>query len=199
CNADGGPVKICTEFKGRTGTATRAVPTRSGRYTVGALVQANYGHRRLLRVDGVPVGREIDHDRVPSAWGQPRPDGSIIAVIATDAPLIAGQCARLARRATVGLARVGGVAPNGSGDILLAFATGNAVPAGSHAPPGPVDVRMLPNPHMDPLIEGAVEAVEEAILNALTAAETMTGFQDHRAHAIPLDDLARVMRRYARS
>jgi D-aminopeptidase len=194
-NVGGGTGMICHEFKGGIGTASRTVATRSGRYTVGALVQANYGHRRLLRVDGVPVGQEIGHDRVPSAWGHPRHDGSIIAVIATDAPLIAGQCVRLAKRATVGLARVGGVAHNGSGDIFLAFATGNAVPAG---PPAPVQVRMLPNEHMDPLIEGAAEAVEESILNALTAAETMTGFQGHQAHAIPLDDLGLVMQRYGR-
>src|SRR5262249_3110796 len=116
-NVGGGTGMICHEFKGGIGTASRSVTTGSGRYTVGALVRANSGHRRLLRVDGVPVGREIGHERVPSAWGHPRHDGSIIAVIATDAPLVAGQCARLARRATVGLARVGGVAHNGSGDI----------------------------------------------------------------------------------
>ena len=195
-NVGGGTGMICHEFKGGIGTASRVLATRSGRYTVGALVQANYGHRRLLRVDGVPVGREIGHEQVPSAWGHPRHDGSIIAVIATDAPLIAGQCTRLAKRATVGLARVGGVAHNGSGDIFLAFATGNGVPA---SPRGPAAIRMLPNEHMDPLIEGAAEAVEESIVNALTAAEAMTGFQGHHAHAIPLDELERVMRRHGRA
>ncbi len=192
-NVGGGTGMICHELKGGIGTASRVVTTRSGRYTVAALVQANYGHRRLLRVDGVPVGQELGHARVPSAWGAPRHEGSIIALLATDAPLVAWQCARLAKRATVGLARVGGVAHNGSGDIFLAFASGNRVPA---RPGGPVDVRMLPNEHMDPLIEGAAEAVEESILNALTAAETMTGFEGHTAHALPLDDLQRVMARY---
>ena len=191
-NVGGGTGMICHEFKGGIGTASRSVATRSGRHTVGALVQANYGHRRLLRVDGVPVGEAIDHARVPSAWGAPRHEGSIIAVLATDAPLLPGQCARLARRATVGLARVGGVGHNGSGDVFLALATGNALPAGAD---GPVDVRMLPNDQMDPLIEGAAEAVEESILNALTAAETMTGYQGHTAHAIPLDELRQLMAR----
>jgi D-aminopeptidase len=131
---------------------------------------------------------------VPSAWGKPRHDsGSIIAILATDAPLLPGQCARLARRATVGLARVGGIGHNGSGDVFLAFATGNALAAEARAPR---EVRMLPNEHMDPLFEGAAEAVEEAILNALTAAETMTGFEQHRAHALPLDELRHVMGKY---
>jgi D-aminopeptidase len=187
---------ICHEFKGGIGTASRVVTTPGGRYTIAALVQANYGHRRLLRVDGVPVGREIDHARVPSAWGAPRHEpGSIIAVMATDAPLLAGQCARLARRATVGLARVGGVGHNGSGDIFLAFATGNQLDADAREPS---TVSMLPNAHMDPLFEGSAEAVEEAILNALTAAETMTGFEGHTAHALPLDDLRAVVARQHR-
>jgi D-aminopeptidase len=192
-NVGGGTGMICHEFKGGIGTASRVVATRSDRYTVGALVQANYGHRRLLRVDGVPVGREIDHARVPSAWGAPRHEaGSIIAILATDAPLLPGQCARLARRATVGLARVGGVGHNGSGDVFLAFATGNALPPD---PPAPASVRMLPHAHLDPLFEGAAEAVEEAILNALTGAETMTGQEGRTAHAIPLDAFARIVAR----
>jgi D-aminopeptidase len=195
-NVGGGTGMICHEFKGGIGTASRAVTTPSGGYTVAALVQANYGHRRLLRVDGIPVGREIDHARVPSAWGAPRHEtGSIIGVLATDAPLLAGQCARLARRATVGLARVGGVGHNGSGDVFLAFATGNALPVVAREP---TTVRMLPDAHMDPLFEGAAEAVEEAVLNALTAAETMTGFEGHTAHALPLDLLQAVVARHRR-
>jgi D-aminopeptidase len=190
-NVGGGTGMICHEFKGGIGTASRTVQTPSGEYRVGALVQANYGHRRLLRVDGVPVGRLIDHARVPSAWGKARHEpGSIIVVLATDAPLLPSQCDRLARRATVGLARVGGVGHNGSGDIFLAFATGNAL---APAPDAPYTIRVLPNVHMDPLFEGSAEAVEEAILNALTAAEAMTGFGGHRAEPLPLDDLQRIM------
>lgn len=144
------------------------VKTASGTYTVGALVQANYGDRALFRVDGVPVGREIGPEHTPLRSTQAGSAGSIIVVVATDAPLVAGQCKRLARRATVGLGRVGGVGGNGSGDIFIAFATGNHVPI---EPSGLYDLRMLPNAPMNPLFEAVPDAVEEAILNALTAAE----------------------------
>jgi D-aminopeptidase len=158
---------------------------------VGALVQANYGVRAALRVDGVPVGRHLPASRVPTprtAWS---PGGSIIAVIATDAPLIPTQCRRLAQRATVGLSRVGGVGHNGSGDLFFAFATGNAIP---HDAEGPLPLLMLPHGQMNGLFEGTAEAVEEAILNALTAAETMTGYLGRTVHALPLEELAQLMR-----
>jgi len=118
----------------------------SGKYTVGALVQANYGDRSLLRVDGVPVGREIGPEHTPLPWTEPRSAGSIIIIVATDAPLLPVQCKRLARRATVGLARVGGVGHNGSGDIFLAFATGNHLPAQAQAP---LKLEMLPHQHLN--------------------------------------------------
>jgi D-aminopeptidase len=162
------------------------------RFTVGALVQANYGTRELLRIDGVPVGREIGTGVVPSARDAPREAGSIIVVLGTDAPLLPIQCQRLARRATTGLAWVGGIGANGSGDIFLAFATGNHVRQGEAIVP----LRMLAPEQINPLFQAAAEATEEAILNALTAAETMTGFAGHTAHALPLDRLAEVMRRY---
>ncbi len=126
-NVGGGTGMICHEFKGGTGTASRVVVTAGENFTVGALVQANYGARELLRVDGVPVGREVGVEAVPSHRDVPREAGSIIVILATDAPLLAIQCQRLARRATTGLAWVGGVGFNGSGDIFLAFATGNHV------------------------------------------------------------------------
>jgi D-aminopeptidase len=185
---------ICHEFKGGTGTASRVVITAAEPFTVGALVQANYGARALLRVDGVPVGREIGTDVVPSAREAPREAGSIIVVLATDAPLLPIQCQRLARRATTGLAWVGGVGFNGSGDIFLAFATGNHVRQDEAISV----LRMLSPDNMNPLFQAAAEATEEAILNALTAAETMTGFAGHTAHALPLDRLAEVVRRYRR-
>ncbi len=191
----GGTGMICHSFKGGIGTSSREVETREGPWTVGALVQANYGDREMLTIDGVPVGREIGHDVVPLAR-PPRPaEGSIIAVVGTDAPLIPAQCQRLARRAAVGLARVGGSGHNGSGDIFIAFATGNRVPI---APKGTVDIRMLPHGQMDPLIDGVAEAVEEAILNALCAAETVTGFKDRTVHSLPHDELQNVMRRHGR-
>lgn len=191
-NVGGGTGMICHEFKGGIGTASRLVQDHGEEYIVGALVQANYGSRELLRVDGAPVGREIGVNRVPSPYRRSaRPGGSIIVVLATDAPLIPTQCARLARRATVGLARVGGTGHNGSGDIFLAFATGNSLPANQdHA----YDLRMLALDRLDALFDAAAEAVEEAILNALTTAETTTGFRGVTAHALPLEELLRVIR-----
>lgn len=192
-NVGGGTGMICHDFKGGIGTSSRIVETRSGTYTLGALVQANHGERSLLRVDGVPIGREIGEDHTPSAYRDPAASSSIIVIIATDAPLLPLQCKRLARRATVGLARAGGTGHNGSGDIFLAFATGNHVPA---YPGSAFQITMFPQQHMDPLFEAVAEAVEEAILNALTAAETMVGINGHTAYALPLDDLERLMKKY---
>jgi D-aminopeptidase len=189
-NIGGGTGMNCHEFKGGTGTASRVV----GDYTVGALVQANYGSRALLRVDGVPVGREIGPDVVPSHRDMPRDGGSIIVILATDAPLLPIQCQRLARRATTGLAWVGGIGSNSSGDIFLAFSTGNRV----RAVDAVSEVRMLAPDAMTPLFQAAAEATEEAILNAMTSAETMVGQHGRTSHALPLDTLQQVMRRYGR-
>ena len=189
-NVGGGTGMICHDFKGGIGSASRVVEIAQERYTLGVLVQANHGSREDLRVDGVPVGRFIGPDKVPLAWGhQPQPS-SILIIIATDAPLLSGQCARLARRAAVGFARVGGIGHNGSGDLFLAFATGNSVPAGEQEP---YAIRYLPNHQMNPLFSAAAEAVEEAILNVLTAAETMTGYKGNTAYALPLAELAAIM------
>jgi D-aminopeptidase len=191
-NVGGGTGMICHEFKGGTGTASRVVEAAGAHYTVGALVQANYGARELLRIDGVPVGREIGLAVVPSARAVLPEAGSIIVVLATDAPLLPIQCQRLARRATVGLAWVGGIGANSSGDIFLAFATGNHVRHGESVSA----VHMLSPDGITPLFQAAAEATEEAILNALTMAETMHGVDGHVAQALPLDRLAEVMRRY---
>ena len=192
-NATGGPVvegsvgggtgMICHEFKGGIGTASRRLPDDHGGWTVGALVQANYGSRQTLRVDGLPVGRVITKERVPSPYDeeqtdQPAGSGSIIVVLATDAPLLPTQCDRLSQRATVGLARMGGGLDDGSGDIFLAFATGNrGLPRAvlDRDVPQTVPVRMLPNERMTPLFHAAAEATEAAIVNALLAAGTVTG------------------------
>lgn len=187
----GGTGMICHEFKGGIGSASRIFETRSGAFTVGALVQANYGDRALLRVDGAPVGRQIGVEVVESARKPPAQDGSIIVILATDAPLLPLQCQRLARRATVGLSRVGGTGHNGSGDLFLAFSTGNDVPPEARTP---LPVRMFPSAQMDAVFDAAAEAVEEAILNALVAAETMVGFKGRTAHALPHDLLMRVMK-----
>lgn len=192
-NVGGGTGMICHEFKGGIGTASRIVTSESGQYTLGALVQTNYGDRHLFRVDGVPVGREIGPELTPMPWIEPAQSSSIIVIIATDAPLLPIQCKRLARRATVGLARTGGTGHNGSGDIFLAFATGNHLPTTANAP---LDLKMLPQTHMDPFFDAVAECVEEAIINALTSAETMTGFKGRTVYALPLDDLQRVMKKY---
>jgi D-aminopeptidase len=186
-NVGGGTGMVCHEFKGGIGTSSRIVGAAGGTYTVGALVQANYGARGLLRLDGRPVGIALDESVVPLPSDPTVADaGSIIVIVATDAPLLADQCTRLARRATVGLARVGGTASNGSGDIFLAFSTANRVPLRATAP---VAVATLPADAMTPLFNATAEAVEEAIWNALCAAETMTGHRGRIVHAIPHDRL----------
>ena len=188
----GGTGMICHEFKGGIGTASRMVPEDQGGWTVGALVQANYGSRSTLRVDGAPVGRVLTKDRVPSPFDkeeteQPPGTGSIIVILATDAPLLPIQCDRLAIRAGVGLSRMGGGTDDGSGDIFLAFATGNrGLPRAvlEQDIPQTVPVRMLPNERMTPLFHAAAEATEAAILNALLAAGTLTGRDGITAHGL---------------
>ena len=188
-NVGGGTGMICHEFKGGIGTSSRCVAAGGATWTVGALVQANYGDRADLRLDGLPLGRLVGYDRVPGPFPADRSGGgSIIVIVGTDAPLLPTQCNRLARRATVGLARAGGVGHNGSGDLFLAFATGNHLPAGEKRR----HLEMLDHEEIDPLFTATAEAVEEAILNALCAAETMTGCLGRTAHALPLEAVAEV-------
>src|SRR6202012_4921710 len=161
--------------------ASRRLSKERGGWTVGALVQANYGERRHLRCGHAPVGLDLSADVVPSAhWVPQNAQGSIIVTRATAAPLLPIQCQRLARRATTGLAWVGGYGSNGSGDIFLAFATGNHVGEAKRT----TDVRMAAPEALSPLFQAAAEATEEAILNALVAADTMTGFAGRTAQAI---------------
>src|ERR687897_2003817 len=178
----GGTGMICHEFKGGIGTASRRLPQEQGGWTVGALVQANYGSRSMLRVDGLPVGRVLGTEIIPSpfedeAETQPAGTGSIIVDLATDAPLLPTQCDRLAVRAGIGLVRMGGGLSDRSGDIFFAFATGNrGIPrAGLSSPPATIPLQMVTNEYMTPLFHAAAEATEEAILNALLAAGDMTG------------------------
>jgi D-aminopeptidase len=191
----GGTGMTCHQFKGGIGTASRRLPAPAG-WTVGVLVQANYGRRGLLRVDGVPVGRLITGAEVPLP-GAPPDTGSIIVVVATDAPLLPHQCRRLAQRATIGLARIGGIGADSSGDIFLAFSTANRGLGPSSQTAGEQTVRLLPNEALTPLFEAAAEATEEAILNALCRATTMTGVAGRVAHALPLDRLREVMAQYS--
>ena len=187
----GGTGMICHEFKGGIGTASRRLPESAGGWTVGALVQANYGRRSLLRVDGAPVGRVLSTERVPSPYESDQETrragtGSIIVVLATDAPLLPTQCDRLAMRAGIGLGRMGGGLDDGSGDIFFAFATGNrGIPSeGLPDPPATVPLEMVTNEYMTPLFHAAAEATEEAILNALLAAGDMQGRDGITAHGL---------------
>ena len=189
-NVGGGTGMTCFEFAGGIGTSSRKLDKKTGAYTIGVLVQANFGLRPQLRVAGVPVGKEIREHAFRS-----QESGSIIIVIATDAPLLPHQLKRLARRASLGLARTGSVSGNGSGDIFLAFSTANA---GAAKLDGVAQLAMLPNDRMNALFDATVQATEEAILNALVAARTITGRDDHKVIALPHDRLKEVMRKYQR-
>ena len=195
-NVGGGTGMVCYEFKGGIGTASRRVSERAGGYTVGVLVQCNCGRRNQLRIAGVPVGQEIKEETLANYYGEKVGEtGSIIITVATDAPLLPHQMKRLARRASLGLARTGSVSGNGSGDIFIAFSTANAR---ASTPTGLVQLTMLPNDRMDALFDATVQATEEAIVNALVAAETMTGIDNHKVIALPHDRLREVMKKYNR-
>lgn len=196
-NVGGGTGMICYEFKGGTGSASRVLPDKYGGYVVGALVQANFGRRFQLTIAGAPIGQHLTEDAVFTHGENPlREQGSVIAIIATDAPLLPYQLKRLAKRAPLGMARTGGMAGNGSGDIFLAFSSAN--PGAARPKNFTATLQALPNDQMDPLIWAVVYAVEEAILNALVAAETMTGRAGLRVPAIPHDRLRQVLRQYDR-
>ncbi|HYO99593.1 MAG TPA: P1 family peptidase [Pyrinomonadaceae bacterium] len=217
-NVGGGTGMLCNGFKGGIGTSSRVVAAEVGGYTVGVLVQCNYGSRRGLRIAGVPVGQEftdpticVEGAEAPSQeflrgmprcgraaafTERPRPElGSIIIVVATDAPLLPHQLDRLVKRAALGLGREGSIASNSSGDIFVAFSTANA---GAAAERGTVALKMMPNEQLDPLFAATVQATEEAVTNAMLAAETMTGADNVRAEAIPHERLREIMRKYNR-
>ena len=195
-NVGGGTGMICHRFKGGIGTASRVLPVGKGGYTIGVLVQANYGSRENLTIAGVPVGRELQ-DLMPEIHAiDPRPRvGSIIVLVATDAPLLPHQLKRLARRVPVGIARVGGFGSNSSGDIFLAFSTANPEVAKGRSV---VDLSMLSNDRMTPLFEATAQATEEAIVNAMVAADTMRGINDNTVYALPHTRLQEVLRQYRR-
>jgi D-aminopeptidase len=196
-NVGGGTGMVCNGFKGGIGTSSRVVQTKLGAtYTIGVLVQCNYGGRYNLRIAGVPVGREIQDKQSASVWSsKPGEDyGSIIVVVATDAPLVSTQLKRLARRVSLGLGRDGSISGNGSGDIFIAFSTANS---GAWLPDKVQSVSMLPNEQMDVMFAGTVQGVEEAIINAMVAAETMTG-NGETVKALPHDRLREILKKYNR-
>jgi len=197
-NVGGGTGMVCHGFKGGIGTASRKLDAAAGGYTVGVLVQCNYGARRELRIAGVPVGEEIP-DLLPGRPNGTDADdagaGSIIVVVATDAPLLPHQLKRVATRVALGVGRTGGRGENSSGDIFVAFSTANPNSAGDA---DVARVEMLPNARMNAIFGATVQATEEAILNALLAARTMTGADDVTVHALPHDRLMAAMRKYGR-
>jgi L-aminopeptidase/D-esterase-like protein len=199
---------VCYGFKGGTGTASRVLSASEGGYTVGVLVQCNCGRRPQLTIAGVPVGKEIPLG-VPYAevtspslpllappGSEMQGDvGSIIIVVATDAPLLPHQLKRVARRAALGLARTGSTSGNGSGDIFIAFSTANPH---ADAEPGPNSVSVVSNERISPLFSATVEATEEAIVNAMVGAKTMTGIDGHTVNALPHEELKEVLKKYQR-
>ena len=214
-NVGGGTGMVCHQFKGGIGTASRVLEADAGGYTVGVLVQCNYGLRAGLRVAGVPVGEEIPdllpclsssekHPYLPAegrACDAPAPAkrddevGSIIVIVGTDAPLLPHQLKRVATRVALGIGRSGGIGGNSSGDIFVAFSTANPKAAGANSA---VPVSMLPNDKINPILQATVQATEEAILNALLAADTMTGISGARVYALPHDRLLQAMQKYGR-
>jgi D-aminopeptidase len=205
-NVGGGTGMICYGFKGGIGTSSRRVPESAGSYTVGVLVQANFGRRPELTVAGVPVGREIA-DLTPEITREGGDaadinvdhEGSVIVVVATDAPLSSRQLERLAQRAALGLARTGSTSGNTSGDIFIAFSTANTVPQSSDSRTlSATFVSPESTATLNPLFQAVVEATEESVLNALTKAETMTGINGNKIHALPYDRLKAAMSKYGR-
>jgi D-aminopeptidase len=191
-NVGGGTGMVCNEFKGGIGSSSRVLDAKAGGYTIGVLVQCNYGRRDQLRIAGVPVGKEIS-DR--PAYGKKDDTGSIIVIVATDAPLIPTQLKRMARRVSLGLGRDGSYSGDGSGDIFLAFSTANPGAVGTKGLP---QLTMLPNDSLDPIFLATVQATEEAVVNAMVAAETMKGINDHEVVALPHDRLRDVLKKYNR-
>ncbi len=197
-NVGGGTGMMCLGFKGGTGTASRVVTIGNKSYTVGVLVQSNFGRKQNLTISGVPVGKELMDTLKPKLVAPPQykkddGQGSIIVVVATDAPLLPHQLKRIAERVALGVGIVGGRGENGSGDIFIAFSTAN--PAAFNRDSAS-QVEMLPNDKMNPLYEATVQSVEESIINAMVAADTMEGINGNKAYALPHDALIKVLRKY---
>jgi L-aminopeptidase/D-esterase-like protein len=194
-NVGGGTGMICNEFKGGIGTSSRVLDANAGGYTVGVLVQCNYGARDQLRIAGINVGREIPEHTVFK-----EDVGSIIVIVATDAPLIPTQLKRIAKKVSLGLGRDGSYSGDGSGDIFLAFSTANpgAVSPKTNDAKGIHQLTMLPNDSLNPIFLATVQATEEAVVNAMVAAETMKGIDDHEVMALPHERLREVLKKYNR-
>jgi len=198
-NVGGGTGMLCYEFKGGTGTSSRKLPQKFGGWTIGALAQTNFGRRFQLTIAGVPVGKHIKEDSVLTSGEDPfkQDSGSLIVVIATDAPLLPHQLKRLAKRASLGMARTGSLGGNGSGDIFLAFSTANPNAALGDRD-GLASIQALSNNFIDPILMASAYATEEAIINSMVAAEDMSGYRGVSAKALPHEKLIEIMRLYNR-
>jgi D-aminopeptidase len=198
-NVGGGTGMCCLGFKGGTGTASRVIKIGDSTYTIGVLVQSNFGRKKNLTIDGVPIGVELkdtlNYEMHKMAQNHQEGDGSIIVVLATDAPLLPHQLKRMAERIALGVGKVGGRGENSSGDIFIAFSTANAQAFNRK---DVVSVKQFPNDQINPLFEGTVQSVEEAIINAMVAAETMTGVNGNKAYALPHDKVIELLRKYGR-
>ena len=187
---------ICHGFKGGIGTSSRKISIQKEDYTVGVLVQANYGNRDDLTIAGVPIGKEIKNLQPKITFGEKREGlGSIIVVVATDAPFLPNQLKRLARRVPVGISKVGGFGSNGSGDIFIAFSTANSE---SYNREEIKKISFLPNDLMNPFLKATTQATEEAIINALVSANTMIGINNNTVYKLPHDELKNILKKYNR-
>lgn len=198
-NVGGGTGMMCLGFKGGTGTSSRLIKVKDATYTVGVLAQANFGSKNNLTMAGVPMGKELadtlnNELKAPPSYRQ-EGDGSIIVVVATDAPLLPHQLKRVAQRVSLGIGIVGGLGTNGSGDIFIAFSTANPT---AFQRQDLTKVDMIPNDEINPVFEGTVQATEEAIINAMTAAETMEGIHGNKSYALPHDKVIEILKKYNR-
>ncbi|MGE8553382.1 MAG: P1 family peptidase [Chryseobacterium jejuense] len=199
-NVGGGTGMMCLGFKGGTGTSSRIVKVGDSTYTVGVLVQTNFGRKESLTIAGVPVGKELENIvgselKLPSESYRKEGDGSIIVVVATDAPLLPHQLKRIASRVPLGIGKVGGYGMNSSGDIFIAFSTANTTAFQRNELS---TVKILPNDLIDPLLEATVQATEESIINAMVAAETMEGVNGNKSYALPHQSVINILRKYKR-
>ncbi len=197
-NVGGGAGMICYEYKGGSGTSSRKLPEKLGGWTVGAFVQSNFGRRFQLTIGGVPVGHHLTADAPFTQGENPfQPDaGSLIVIVATDAPLLPHQLKRMAKRAALGMARTGSLGGNSSGDIFLAFSTANR--SALHSESGIAAIETIANDHLDPLLYSSVYATEEAIVNSLIAAEKMRGRDGFEIQALPHTELQQILKQYGR-
>lgn len=190
-NVGGGTGMMCFEFKGGIGTSSRIVECECGTYTIGAIVQTNFGRRDDLIIDGKPVGKILNEDEVPLPWNTPDNAGSFLVTIATDAPLLPVQCKRISKRASLAMAKLGAIGEEGSGDFFLTLSTGNSY---SYDIEESYPIKVFPPEQLDDIFEGAIEAVQEAILNSICMAETIQGQKGRKAYELPLDRLVEIFK-----